>query len=94
MLLELASKEERRKQLIVLHVGNITFSEFLLFSSHSSWWMQDTKFWKNVQVLECVFDWRALLEYDFITNIYIIIIFYQYFSFSKSFHPDFHIFKP
>ena len=43
VFLAMASKEERRHQLIILRVCNIIFSEFLLFSVHSLCYMQDTK---------------------------------------------------
>ena len=53
--LALASQKERRQRLIILHVWNIIFSEFLLFTFHSSWWMQDAKSGQNVQALEGMF---------------------------------------
>ena len=39
--LSLASQKERRQKLIIFHVQNTIFSEFLLFSFHSLCWMQD-----------------------------------------------------
>ena len=54
-LLALCSQKERRQQLIILYVRNITFCEFLFFSFHSLRWMQDAKSEKNVQALEGMF---------------------------------------
>ena len=53
--LALASQKERRQLLIIPHVWNIIFSEFLFFSFHSSCLMQDTKFKGNVWALEGMF---------------------------------------
>ena len=44
VFLALARQDERRHQLIILSVWNITSSESLFFSIHSSCWMQDAKF--------------------------------------------------
>ena len=49
--------------------------------------MQDTKFMENVQAFEGMFDQRALLDYVFIVNLYIRIIFHGSFKFSQSLCP-------
>ena len=49
VLLELASKEEIGRRLIILRVWNIISMKFLLFFIHSSYWMEDTKFMQNVK---------------------------------------------
>ena len=76
MLLILDSQEERGHKSNIPDVWNIISNEFLLFSIHSSCWIQDAKSMKNMQALKGVFDQRALLECVFIMNLYIIIIFY------------------
>ena len=53
--LALASQKERRQQLIILHVQNINLNEFRIFSFHSSFWMHDAKFGRNLQALEGIF---------------------------------------
>ena len=53
--LTLASQSERRQRLIILHVCNIIFNEFLLFSFHSFCWMQDSKLGQNLRTLEGMF---------------------------------------
>ena len=76
MILELASQEESWQRLIVRHIWNIISSKFLLFSIHSSCWMEDAKFGKNVYALEFVFGWRASLNCVCITIFYVRIIFH------------------
>ena len=41
---------------MILHVWNIIFSEFLLFSFHSSCWILDAKFERNVGLSKVRFD--------------------------------------
>ena len=55
VLLTLASQKTRRQRLIIFCAWNTILSKFLLFSIHSSCWMQDAKLGKNVQVLEGIF---------------------------------------
>ena len=51
--LALASPKERSQQLII-------FGKFLLFSFHSSRWLQDSKSGQNVQAMEGVFGLESI----------------------------------
>ena len=50
LLLALASKKERKRQWIIVHVLNFILSKFLPFSIHSSCWMQDAKSGRNIRL--------------------------------------------
>ena len=56
MLLALASQNERKQQLIILHLLNIILSEFLPSYVHSSCWMQDAKSMHNIWLSKVCFD--------------------------------------
>ena len=69
VLLALASQKERKQRWIIVHVLNFILSEFLLFSVHSSCWMQDAKSGRNIRLSKVCFDWGASLDRIFITNL-------------------------
>ena len=56
MLLALASQKERKQRLIIHHVLNTIFNEFLPSSLHSSCWMQDAKSRQNIRLLKVCLD--------------------------------------
>ena len=93
MLLALASKKEIKQQLIILHVLNITLSEFLPYCVHSSCWMQDAKSGQNIRLSKVclirehhwiVFSSRIFrLESSSIYFFYFPYLFINIFSFSN-----------
>ena len=92
--LVLANQKETRQRLIILHVWNIIFSEFLFFSFHSSRWMQYAKSKKNIQALDSMFLLESIIRCVFIMNPHFRIIFIHFFYFRNLFYQYFHICKP
>ena len=56
MLLALASQKERKQRWIIHHVLNFILNEFLPSFIHSSCWMQDAKFGRNIRLSKVCFD--------------------------------------